>query len=584
MRSRKPSPESIATEHLDQQIEATYANRRANPAASADTAYALARAAECAGYDAGVANALLAAGAAGCLASQLDTATTALDRAIAIFADLDDNKGRGRALRWRGRIFAHRAEYAQSLQCYRTALALFEELDCEADAADVRNFIGMLHYELGEYDRALEQYTHARLARERLGDVAGVAECVMNVGCVHGKRNDYPSALQSYTEALELGTRSRHHLLVAHGACNVGAAYFNLGNFEQASKYLTWSVDLSRELANPYGEASARMNLGEVYLHKHDFDAAVQEYEQALTLARAHGEVTLENEVLIMMGHTLGAAGRLEQARQVLSVALEMATKTGGQNLICEAHHALSRVHEVGGDHARALEHYKSFHTLQEEVRKTDADRRATVIDTLAELDRIEKETELRVLKAQLAPHFLFNALNSVSALMHDDVAKADRMLGRLGGLLRLAIAQSASRQVLLKEEIEFVIEYLALERMRFGERLVVSIDVHPDAESVSVPHLILQPLVENAVKHGLAGLVRPAHLQIGARLTGDMLYIAVLDDGVGLPNGWKLECSGVGLRNTARRLQHLFGERAALILSHAPAGGTIAELRIPRA
>jgi len=170
-------------------------------------------------------------------------------------------------------------------------------------------------------------------------------------------------------------------------------------------------------------------------------------------------------------------------------------------------------------------------------------------------------EAQLAALQQQLHPHFLFNTLHAISALMHKDVEAADRTLMDLGDLLRLSLDNTGNHEVPLKMELEFLEKYLRIEQTRFADRLTVQFDIQPETLDARVPSLILQPLVENAIKHGVARKAGPGHVQITARRDGDKLWMEVRDDGVGLSqDGWRTLHKGIGVSTTRERLLHLFG------------------------
>jgi two-component system LytT family sensor kinase len=170
-------------------------------------------------------------------------------------------------------------------------------------------------------------------------------------------------------------------------------------------------------------------------------------------------------------------------------------------------------------------------------------------------------EAQLAALQQQLHPHFLFNTLHAISTLMHKDVEQADRTLTRLSDLLRLTLENIGQHEVALKAELEFVSKYLEIEQTRFPDRLSVTFDIQPDSLDARVPNLILQPLVENAIKHGVSKKVSPGHIQITTRRDGDKLWMEVRDDGVGLSeDGWRALEKGIGVSTTRARLRHLFG------------------------
>lgn len=194
-------------------------------------------------------------------------------------------------------------------------------------------------------------------------------------------------------------------------------------------------------------------------------------------------------------------------------------------------------------------------------------------------------EARLSALKMQLHPHFLFNTLHAISTLMHRDVEAADRMLTRLSDLLRLTLENAGTQEVRLKEEIDFLEQYLEIERTRFGERLTVDLDVDPETLDASIPNLILQPLVENAIRHGVAPRAEPGWIGIRTAIENGELRVTIEDDGPGIGAAAAPRISrgsGVGLANCHARIRQLYGDRGRLELGKAPAGGVLVTLHIP--
>jgi len=185
---------------------------------------------------------------------------------------------------------------------------------------------------------------------------------------------------------------------------------------------------------------------------------------------------------------------------------------------------------------------------------------------------------QLEVLRMQLQPHFLFNTLHAISALMYRDVESADRMMTRLSDFLRLALDSSGVQEVPLKREMEYLDKYLEIEQVRFGERLEVRRSVDPAALDLLVPNLVLQPLVENAVRHGIAPRIEGGRIEVRAEVAGRMLGIEVKDDGPGAATVRE----GVGVSNTRARLERLYGSTARLELGNVGSGGFRARLELP--
>ncbi len=188
-------------------------------------------------------------------------------------------------------------------------------------------------------------------------------------------------------------------------------------------------------------------------------------------------------------------------------------------------------------------------------------------------------EARLHVLSAQLHPHFLFNTLHAISALIYEDPARAERLLARLSEMLRLTLRDGNRAETTLEEELALLGRYTEIQQTRYGDRLRVSFDVSPAVRGAMVPRLILQPLVENAIRHGITRRIAPGRVDVRAWAAGDRLHLAVCDDGVGLRAPIR---EGVGLSITRERLRQLYGAEQRVELSPSPDGGAVCALSIP--
>jgi signal transduction histidine kinase len=194
-------------------------------------------------------------------------------------------------------------------------------------------------------------------------------------------------------------------------------------------------------------------------------------------------------------------------------------------------------------------------------------------------------EAQLQALKMQLHPHFLFNTLHSISSLLSRDTEAARSMIARLGDFLRLTLENNGAQEVLLREELDFLRCYLDIEGIRFYDRLTVRMEIEPQTLSSRVPNLILQPIVENAIRHGIAPRSTPGLIEIKAARRGETLRLEVRDDGPGLPvevGSNRTGRRGIGLSNTQNRLRQLYGQDSSFELTNDARGGLLVILEIP--
>lgn len=192
-------------------------------------------------------------------------------------------------------------------------------------------------------------------------------------------------------------------------------------------------------------------------------------------------------------------------------------------------------------------------------------------------------QAQLEVLRMQLQPHFLFNTLHTISAFMQEgEIEAADRMISRLSDLLRLALEGAGAQEVPLRQEMDFLRRYLEIQQIRFQDQLRVRLDVPDDLLDAFVPNLILQPLVENAIKHGVTPRAEGGEVSVRVSRDDGVLHVAVRDDGPGVAAEAAGNGNGVGLANTRARLDQLYGERHRFSVGNHPDGGALVELAIP--
>lgn len=225
-----------------------------------------------------------------------------------------------------------------------------------------------------------------------------------------------------------------------------------------------------------------------------------------------------------------------------------------------------------------------AFGAMLAVIHAVEFNRRA--IERTAQAARLEASlasARLETLTAQLQPHFLFNTLHAVSTLMHRDVEAADTMLARLGDLLRRTLDDRDKPELPLGEELRLLDTYLDIVRVRFDDRLTVDVQVPPDTHGALVPRFVLQPLVENALQHGIGSREGPGRVTIRAQRNGDRLSLTVTDDGLAGQlgdNGFPRE--GVGLTNTRQRLQESYGSDHLLRLTKSAGGGLVVTIDFP--
>jgi two-component sensor histidine kinase len=200
-----------------------------------------------------------------------------------------------------------------------------------------------------------------------------------------------------------------------------------------------------------------------------------------------------------------------------------------------------------------------------------------------AQLEKHLARARLQALKMQLHPHFLFNTLNGIASLTHENPKAANRMLARLSDLLRLTLKDDGIQEVSLRRELDFNRCYLELEQIRLGDRLTMKWEIAPETLDATVPNLLLQPLVENAIRHGIAPYAARGEISIHAQRVNGSLHLSVSDSGPGLLDGKRApNAKGLGLANTSERLQQLYGDAQRLEIRNGERGGCVVRIVIP--
>jgi two-component system LytT family sensor kinase len=223
----------------------------------------------------------------------------------------------------------------------------------------------------------------------------------------------------------------------------------------------------------------------------------------------------------------------------------------------------------------RAFRYYRDYQRRERDALRLEL--------RASELKSRLTHARLSALKTQLQPHFLFNTLNAITVLVRQGKGQeAEETLARLSDLLRCVLEDVEAQEVPLRRELDYLRLYLSIEKVRFKDRLAIEVEVDPDVLDAAFPHLGLQPLVENAIRHGVGRRSAAGHIRIAAGRAGDALQVRIQDDGPGFSFELASRSAGIGLANTRARLDQLYGTQGTLTMENAPEGGAVVTVSVP--
>ena len=497
-----------------------------------------------------------------------------------------------------GTLFAGR--YGEAQQWFSQAHELFTQLGQREKALAALVNGALAYHAVGDHARALEWLQQAL--------ESGVSEfpalylkALQNLGIVLAELGRHEQALQTFEQVIAEAERQGALQSLARAYNNAALLLATRGEFARALHYQQASTRLKEQQGDTYGLAISYATLGYLYARMGAQEEAERAYGQSLELRRRVGDRRGMGYVLANLGELYHRQGQLERARQVLREALSIAEELHEAALQLEVSRWFSLLCQAEEDISGALHFARQTITLLEQLLDERTQQALTQVQTRYELERSRREQEelrrqlvewqYRALQAQMNPHFLFNALMSLqSLLLRQELEAAQQFVQLFAALTRRILDNSQQGLVPLQAELETVELYLRLEHLRWQKAFAYAVEVTPEVEPEEVwcPSLLLQPLVENALKHGLAPRGGCGNVAIRVESCPECVLCAIEDDGVG--RGETGKSAGVGLRLTQERLRLLShqlggGFQVRIVDKHSPVGspaGTRVEVILP--
>ncbi|HYH81765.1 MAG TPA: diguanylate cyclase [Longimicrobium sp.] len=390
----RQQPDEQARAAVDALNQRAWELRRTDAAEGVRVAEQARDAARAAGYAHGEAHALRNAGCCRYLILQHEEALADLNSAERLFDGLGDGVGKAGALNWIGSVHWRRAEYPAALQAQVSALALQREAGDRVGEGDSLIHLGNVYYHLSDFPRALEHYGAALVLKEEQGDLLGLSHALNNIGNIHGRLGRYAEALEHHRRALALKRQLEDRVGEGVALVNLGSSYEALHDYPRALGLYQEALRHSLVTGHLLTRADVLRDLGDVHRKLGDLPAALGFYQQAVDVAVTAETAYLEAEARIGLGRALVESGDASGMNE-LRAALALAKRIESPRIAYEAHLALSEAYEAAGDMAAALEHFRAYHRVEDEVNGAEAERRIQGLLVQAEIERSQREAEL---------------------------------------------------------------------------------------------------------------------------------------------------------------------------------------------
>lgn len=503
-------------------------------------------------------------------------------RSLEIGEELGDLQGVGVCLNNMGNIFKNQGHYKKAVDSFFKSLKIREEVGDTLGMASTYGNIASLFKEQGDYDQSLDYFERCLVIMERIGNIRGVAGTLNNMGLVYSDLGDLDRAVEMYAGALELHEQTGDMRGMSGSLSNIGNLHFRRANYEDAAQAHQQSLELREATGDKKGVAQSLHNLGMIEAAQHRHGSAIELGNRAYSIAKQVGDVKTISDVASLLHLSYKAIDKYDRALEMYEVHVSMR-----DSLVREANQRelMRRQFQYEYDKREAdlvVEQERKDAETRETLLRQRAQRNMLGVGFLALLfigggigyffyNRKKAEykyrsilLELKAVKAQVSPHFFFNAMNSVVNMITSNRSEeAEHFLTKYARLMRQTLRDSDRELTTLKEEIDVLTNYLELEVIRLAGRFTFTfqIDDRLDPEAVLIPSMLIQPLVENAVWHGVAPIESGGEIYISFKPDGDLLHVSVEDNGVGRTQPKEPNAGPAGISITAQRIA-LYNQR----------------------
>lgn len=468
------------------------------------------------------------------------------------------------------------ADYNKALQTFFNVLLLAERINHTHLMASSNTNIGIIYKNMGDYKRAILYHNKAYELSKQINNIESMANCLGNLGVVYDLQEKYTDALALYFRALKMGSEMGNKRIMASNHTNIGASYRNLNKRDSALVHFQKAKLLYEYLKDNNNLASVLSQTGEIYAHQKKFTQAIELQKKALQYATSAEAPDSQNEIWRNLFETYKKQGDYKNAL----TALEKHIALNDSILDKEEIQQLSRK-EAEFENEKKTAILQATHTAELKRQKTVRNfliggaglllaagavlfwsyKRRRDAEELAQIT----DTQMKVLRLQMNPHFIFNSLSSISDyISRNNVDEAGEYLASFAKVMRLTLENSEQKEVSLADDLEALHLYMQLEAKRLNNKFTYSIDVADDIdqENTLVPPMLLQPFAENSIWHGIGKKQGNGHITISIHKQNNMLHCSVEDDGIGRTGAAQQTAPGekksLGMKITQSRIDML--------------------------
>lgn len=511
-----------------------------------------------------------------------ESALALYQRSLEIGEELDDLQGVAVCLNNMGNILKNQGHYAKAIDSFFKSLKIREEVGDTLGMASTYGNLANLFNEQGDHEQSLDYFERCLVIMERIGNIRGIAGTLNNMGLVYLDLGDLDHAMELYSRALELHEQTSEMRGMSGSLSNIGNIHSRRGSYEDAAQAHRQSLEIREATGDKKGVAQSLYNLGMVEAAQHRHGSATDFGNRAYPIAEQVGDVKTISDVASLLHSSYKAIGKYEKALEMYEVHVSMRDSLVGE---ANQRELMQRQFQYEYDkreaESAAVQERKDAET-REALLTQRAQRKMMGIVFVALLfigggtgyffyNRKKTEykyrsilLELKAVKAQVSPHFFFNAMNSVVNMITSNRSEeAEHFLTKYARLMRQTLRDSDRELTTLKEEIDVLTNYLELEVIRLAGRFsfTFQVDDRLDPEAVLIPSMLIQPLVENAVWHGVAPIESGGEIYISFKPDGDLLQVSVEDNGVGRTQHKEPSAGPAGISITAQRIA-LYNQR----------------------